>query len=149
MTNEREIDAREAAIRSGAALFEAMGGFHPTGWDASKKELTAAFTVKREFCHTNASIAQGGFVTAWLDAAMAHAVMADSDHALTVASLDIKVSFLARVGPGPGRVVGRIVRRGNRIAFLEGDLYNADGVHAAAATSTGLVIPYSKPGAGA
>jgi acyl-CoA thioesterase len=147
MTDDRETDAQEAAIRSGKALFEALGGFHPTGWDASKKELTAAFTVRREFCHTNATIAQGGFVTAWLDAAMAHAVMADSDYALTVASLDINVSFLARVGPGPGTVVGRIVRLGNRIAFMQGDLYNAEGVHAAAATSTGLVIPYSKPGA--
>ena len=71
-------DEREAHILSGAALFESMGGFKVAGWNADRKEVTATFTVRREFCHTNATTAQGGFITAWLDAAMAHAVMFDS-----------------------------------------------------------------------
>jgi acyl-CoA thioesterase len=111
-------------------------------WDGAKKELVAAITVRREFCHTNATIAQGGFITAWLDAAMAHAVMYDTDHAQNVASLEIKVSFLEKCGPGPGRVVARINRRGGRVAFLEADLFTADGRLAAQATSTGMLIPY-------
>jgi uncharacterized protein (TIGR00369 family) len=122
-------------------LFETLGGFHVTGWDAATKTLTATFTVRRTFCHTNGTIAQGGFVTAWLDAAMAHAVLYDTDHAQTVASLDITVSFLLPVGPGPGTATARIVRRGNRIAFLAADLHDAEGRHAAAATSTGMIIP--------
>ena len=134
-------DDHEARIRSGRALFESMGGFHVTGWDASLKQVTAAFTIKREYCHTNGTIAQGGFITAWLDAAMAHAVTHDSDHAFNVASLEIKVSFLERVGPGPGIVHGRVVRRGKRVAFMEGDLYNPDGRLAAQATSTGMLVP--------
>ena len=134
-------DDLEARIRSGKALFESMGGFHVTKWDPTKKEVTAAFTVKREYCHTNGTIAQGGFITAWLDAAMAHAVLHDSDQALNVASLEIKVSFLERVGPGPGIVHGRVVRRGKRVAFMEGDLYNPDGKLAAQATSTGMLVP--------
>lgn len=133
---------KEARIQSGAALFEAMGGFHVTGWNAETKEATTAFTVRREFCHTNATTCQGGFITAWLDASMAQAVIRDSDCALSVASLEIKVSFLSRVGPGAGRAVGRIVRRGSRVAFLEADLYTADGKLAAQATSTGLLVPY-------
>jgi len=134
-------DEDEARIRSGRALFESMGGFHVTGWDAATKQVTAAFQVKRDYCHTNGTIAQGGFITAWLDAAMAHAVLHDSEQALNVASLEIKVSFLERVGPGPGIVHGRVVRRGKRVAFMEGDLYNPDGRLAAQATSTGLLIP--------
>jgi acyl-CoA thioesterase len=134
-------DEEEARIRSGRALFESMGGFHVTGWDAGRKQVTAAFQVKRDYCHTNGTIAQGGFITAWLDAAMAHAVLHDSDQVLNVASLEIKVSFLERVGPGPGIVHGRVVRRGKRVAFMEGDLYNPDGRLAAQATSTGLLIP--------
>lgn len=134
-------DDLEARIRSGKALFESMGGFHVTGWDPVKKEVVAAFTVKREYCHTNGTIAQGGFITAWLDAAMAHAVLHDSDQILNVASLEIKVSFLERVGPGPGIVHGRVVRRGKRVAFMEGDLYNPDGKLAAQATSTGMLVP--------
>jgi uncharacterized protein (TIGR00369 family) len=132
-------DDLDARIRSGKALSESMGDFHVTGWDAGRKVVSAAFTVRREYCHTNGTIAQGGFITAWLDAAMAHAVIHDTGHAQTVFSLEIKVSFYEKVGPGAGRVEGRVIRRGKRVAFLEAALYNADGKLAAEATSTGLL----------
>ena len=134
-------DDFEARIRSGKALSESMGDFHVVDWNADTRSVRAAFTVRREYCHTNGTIAQGGFVTAWLDAAMAHAVRHDTDHQFGVVSLEIKVSFLERVGPGPGQVHGRVVRRGKRVVFLEGDLYNAEGRLAAQATSTGMLIP--------
>lgn len=132
-------DDLDARIRSGKALSESMGNFHVTGWDPDAKLLKAAFTVRREYCHTNGTIAQGGFITAWLDAAMAHAVMHDSGHRQTVFSLEIKVSFYEKVGPGEGRVEGRVVRRGRRVAFMEASLYNPEGKLAAQATSTGML----------
>ncbi len=131
-----ELDAR---IRSGKALSESMGGFRVTGWDAERKAAKGQFTVKPEYCHTNGTIAQGGFITAWLDAAMAHAVLHDTGHTQTVFSLEIKVSFYEKVGPGEGWVEGRVIRRGKRVAFLEAALYNAQGKLAAEATSTGLL----------
>ncbi len=134
-------DELEARIRSGKALMESMGGFHIVAWSPERREVKAEFTVRREYCHTNGTIAQGGFITAWLDAAMAHAVLHDTDHVSNIASLEIKVSFLERVGPGPGWVHGRVIRRGKRVAFLEGDLYNPEGRLAAQATSTGLLVP--------
>jgi len=136
-------DDLEARIRSGKALQESMGNFHVLAWEPQTRSVQAGFTVRREYCHTNGTIAQGGFVTAWLDAAMAHAVLHDTDHAHGVVSLEIKVSFLERVGPGEGTVVGRVVRRGKRVAFLEGDLYNAEGRLAAQASSTGMLVPTS------
>ncbi len=136
-------DEREAHIRSGRALQESMGDFHVVTWDAEIRVLRAAFTVRREYCHTNGTIAQGGFITAWLDAAMAHAVLHETAHGFNVASLEIKVSFLERVGPGAGTVTGRVVRRGKRAAFLEGELFNAEGRLAAQATSTGMLVPYA------
>jgi uncharacterized protein (TIGR00369 family) len=132
-------DDLDARIRSGKALSESMGDFHVTGWDPERKVLKAGFTVRREYCHTNGTIAQGGFVTAWLDAAMAHAVIHDTDHAQTVFSLEIKISFYEKVGPGAGRVEGRVIRRGKRVAFLEAALYNPEGKLAAEASSTGLL----------
>lgn len=132
-------DDLDARIRSGQALSESMGNFHVTGWDRERKVVTAAFTVRREYCHTNGTIAQGGFITAWLDAAMAHAVIHDTAHVQTVFSLEIKVSFYEKVGPGEGRVEGRVIRRGKRVAFLEGALYGPDGKLAAEATSTGIL----------
>jgi len=132
-------DDLDEKIRSGKALSESMGNFHVTGWDAERKLVSAAFTVRREYCHTNGTIAQGGFITAWLDAAMAHAVIQDTAHAQTVFSLEIKVSFYEKVGPGEGRVEGRVIRRGKRIAFLEASLYSPAGKLAAQATSTGVL----------
>lgn len=132
-------DDLDEKIRSGKALSESMGNFHVTGWDPGSKVVSAAFTVRREYCHTNGTIAQGGFITAWLDAAMAHAVIQDSRHAQTVFSLEIKVSFYEKVGPGEGRVEGKVIRRGKRVAFMEASLYNAAGKLAAQATSTGIL----------
>ena len=132
-------DDQEERIRSGQALMESMGNFHVTGWDPARKVVEAGFTVRREYCHTNGTIAQGGFITAWLDAAMAHAVMHDSDMKQTVFSLELKVSFYEKVGPGEGRVEGRVIRRGKRVAFMAGSLYNADGKLAAEASSTGII----------
>lgn len=132
-------DDLDEKIRSGKALSESMGNFHVTGWDPGRKVVSAAFTVRREYCHTNGTIAQGGFITAWLDAAMAHAVIQDSQHAQTVFSLEIKVSFYEKVGPGEGRVEGKVIRRGKRVAFMEASLYNAAGKLAAQATSTGML----------
>ena len=132
-------DDLDERIRSGRALSESMGNFHVTGWDAERRLVHAAFTVKREYCHTNGTIAQGGFITAWLDAAMAHAVIHDTGHAQTVFSLEIKVSFYEKVGPGEGRVEARVIRRGKRVAFLEASLFNPDGKLAAQASSTGVL----------
>ena len=132
-------DDLEERIRPGRALSESMGNFHVTGWDAQRKSLSAAFTIRREYCHTNGTIAQGGFITAWLDAAMAHAVMHDTGHAQTVFSLEIKVSFYEKVGPGEGRAEARVVRRGKRVAFLQAALYNPEGKLAAEASSTGML----------
>jgi len=140
MTNSsKDDDELDARIRSGQALSESMGNFHVTGWDAGRKRVQAAFTVRREYCHTNGTIAQGGFITAWLDAAMAHAVIHDTGHTHSVFSLEIKVSFYEKVGPGEGRVEGRVIRRGKRVAFLEASLYNPDGKLAAEASSTGIL----------
>ena len=132
-------DDLDEQIRSGKALSESMGNFHVTGWDPARKAVTGAFTVRREYCHTNGTIAQGGFITAWLDAAMAHAVLHDTGHVQTVFSLEIKVSFYEKVGPGEGRVEGRVIRRGKRVAFLQAELYNPDGKLAAEASSTGIL----------
>jgi uncharacterized protein (TIGR00369 family) len=134
-------DDGDQTARSDAnqALFASMGDFHVTGWDPERKALKAAFTVRPEYCHTNGTIAQGGFVTAWLDAAMAHAVMHDTGHAQTVFTLEIKVSFYDKVSPGPGWVEGRVIRRGRRVIFLAASLYGPNGKLAAEATSTGML----------
>ncbi len=137
-------DDEDARIRSGKALFESMGNFHVISYDATRREAVAGFTVRRAYCHTNGTIAQGGFITAWLDAAMAQAVVHATDHAFNVASLEIKVSFMERVGPGEGRAVGRVIRLGKRVAFMEGELISPEGKVAARASTTAVLVPYQR-----
>ena len=71
---------------------------------------------------------------------MAHAVIRETDHAQTVFSLEIKVSFYEKVGPGEGRVEAQVIRRGKRVAFMKASLFNPAGKLAADANSTGVLV---------
>lgn len=124
------------------ALLDALGGMEVETIDAKAGIARLYFNVLPSFCHSGGRIAQGGFVTAWLDSAMAHAVIHQQEHKSTVASLEIKVSFLEQVGPGRVLAEGRIRRLGRRVVFLEGSLFSEDGARLlATATSTGMLVP--------
>lgn len=91
------------------------------------------FLVAEHHCH---AVAQGGYVTAWIDSAMAHAAHAVRDD-IFCNSLEIKVSFLkpALVG-NLVTAIGRVEKMGRSIVFLEGELRDEAGVVLAKATST-------------
>ena len=128
-------------------LWESLGGATLIELDDARQEIAIRFECLSRFCHTNGSIAQGGFVTAWMDAAMAHAVMLCSKRQFSVASLDINVRFMRAVGPGTVIARGRIVRMGRRIAFMEATLEDDNQQCLATATSSGMLIPL-QPGQG-
>ncbi len=85
-------------------------------------------------CHSG-GVVQGGFVTGWIDAAMAHAIMAMGGDVVPL-SLEIKVSFFAPARPG--RVVAEawVERRGRQTCFAEGRLLDGEGKLLAKASST-------------
>lgn len=123
-------------------LSRAIGWKRVVSWDANSRTLRALYEVRPEFCHSGGTIAQGGFVTAWLDASMAQATMRDTNFESNIATLELKVSFLKAVPPGDVLAEGRVLRRGRRVVFLEASLFNADGTDLlATATSTGLIVP--------
>lgn len=94
-------------------------------------------------CHSG-GVVQGGFVTGWIDAAMAHAAIARAGEQITPMTLEIKVSFLAPVRPG--RVVAEAwpLRHGRKTCFYEGSLKDLDGNLLAKATSTMLLMDRGK-----
>lgn len=123
-------------------LSRAIGWKRLLAWDGQARTLRAMFEVRPEFCHSGGTIAQGGFVTAWLDASMAQATMRDTGFESNIATLELKVSFLKAVPPGEVLAEGRVLRRGKRVVFLEASLFNAAGTELfATATSTGLIVP--------
>lgn len=107
-----------------------------TGWAPERRELRMAFEIGLEFCF-GVDTVQGGFVTAMLDAAMAHAVIAaEPQHPVRVSSIDITVSFLRPARAGRFTAVGSIVKSGRTIGFLKAELLDAKDELVATATSS-------------
>lgn len=100
-----------------------------------RKELRMEFDIGVEFCHT-VDIVQGGFITAMLDASMAHVVIAAEQGKVRVSSIDINVSFLRPARAGGFAAVGAIVKSGRTVAFLKAELYSDKGELVATATSS-------------
>ncbi len=89
---------------------------------------------------------QGGFVTGWIDAAMAHLVMAQTNYEFSPLSLEIKVSFLQSANPGLIVAEAWIERMGRSTAFLEGCIKNEKGEVLAKGSSTVRLVPMKRPG---
>lgn len=104
-----------------------------------------SFDIGQEFCHSG-DIIQGGFITAMLDATMSHAAFLDGN-VINVASLEIKVSFLEICRAGSYRVEGDVIKSTYRTAFMEGRLYNGDGLLCATSSTVGKLIRPKSDGA--
>lgn len=91
-------------------------------------------------CHSG-GIVQGGFVTGWIDAAMAFVVIAKTNHTLSPLSLEIKISFLKAANPGLVIAEAWIEKLGRSTGFLEGRLTNEAGEVLAKGTSTVKLVP--------
>ncbi len=105
------------------------------GYAPERHEVRMQFDIGLEFCHT-VDIVQGGFITAMLDAAMAHVVMASEHGKVRVSSIDIHISFLRPARAGGFTAVGAIVKSGRTIAFLKAELFSDKGELVATATSS-------------
>lgn len=123
------------------SVLDALGNGRRLEMDGAAGRAVLEFTVDPAFCHTG-GIAQGGFVTGWIDSAMAHAAIARYGTEVWVATLEIKISFFqpARAGTVV-RAEGWIERGGKSTAFLEGRLLDADGRVLAKGTSTARMVP--------
>ena len=86
-------------------------------------------------CHSG-GVVQGGFVTGWIDAAMAYAAVAMAGDGVTPMSLELKVSFFSPARPGMVVAEGWVERRGRSTCFFEGRLSDEHGKVLAKASST-------------
>jgi uncharacterized protein (TIGR00369 family) len=93
------------------------------------------YCAGQHMCHSG-GVVQGGFVTGWIDAAMAHAAIAMAGPDIVPMSLELKVSFFAPVRPGPVFADGWVERRGRSTCFFEGSLSDVTGKVLAKASST-------------
>lgn len=124
------------------SLYETMG-LHRIVEMNPEGRSRLEYIAKPGMCHSG-GVVQGGLVTGWIDAAMAHAVIAAMGDGITPMSLEIKVSFFAPVRPGLVVAEGWIERRGRKTAFLEGRLLDEAGNLLAKGTSTATLFDRAK-----
>ena len=118
-------------------LYRAMGLKRIVTMDPEGR-ATLEYEAREEMCHSG-GVVQGGFITGWIYAAMAHAAMARHGEGITPMSLELKVSFFAPTRPGLVIAEGWVERPGRRTTFYEGHLKAPDGTVLAKATSTILI----------
>ena len=119
--------------------FLKMLGGRVVNLDPDQQTCSMEFNVSTDFCHS-VDVVQGGFVTAMLDAVMSHAIFGLDDGIVNVSSLEIKTSFLAPTRAGKVIAIGKIIKAGYKIGFMEGQLYNANNELTATASSVGKLI---------
>ena len=107
--------------------------------DSKKGKASAIYSAKNNMCHSG-NIVQGGFITGWMDAVMALACMCKVGSDVLVLSLEIKTTFLKSVNPGEVIVSGKVVKAGNNIAFLEGEVLDKENNLLAKANQTVKLI---------
>lgn len=111
-----------------------------TQLNLEKQTVIMEFDAVPEFCHSEAQIVQGGFITGMMDTCMAHLLIALLDFKFNPMSLDINVSFLAPAHPGILVAEAKILRIGKSIAFLSSTLSQGEKL-VATSTSTIKLIP--------
>jgi len=115
------------------------------GWqlveaDPDTGTVRVSMEGKSAFCNPGGNI-QGGFVAAMLDDTLGPTVLVRSGGTHYCATIDLNVSYLAPARPGSFTGVGRIVQMGKTVAFLEGELFDADNRCVARATASARVVP--------
>ena len=110
------------------------------GWELltvnpEKGTIEVAFTATDAFVNP-AGVIQGGFLAAMLDDTLGPALVAGLDPGDFAPTTDLHVQFLRPAHPG--RLVGRghVVRRGQGVGFLAGELVDDQDRVIAVATAT-------------
>jgi uncharacterized protein (TIGR00369 family) len=128
------------AATEGASVLETLGDGRRIEMDGEAGRAVVEFTCRPDMCHSG-GVAQGGFVTGWIDSAMAHACIARHGLDYWIATLELKVSFFRPARPGTVRAEGWIERAGRQTVFCEGRLLDDAGEVIAKASSTIRLVP--------
>jgi len=111
--------------------------------DQASQTITMAFDVSQSFANPTGAV-QGGFVSAMLDEAMSTCCIIASNVTMTAPTLEMKVSYLRPLFPGPATVEARILKWGKSAAFMEAEAFDPEGRLVAKATATALPKPFKR-----
>lgn len=130
---------------AGQSPHTALLGSEFVGFDEASQTVTMRFTVKREVCTWRGGV-QGGLVAGYLDDVMGYAYVAATGGVMAPLNLDISMSLIRLIPEGATIIgKGRVVKAGQRVIFLEGELLGEDGTIYARSTSTAIPTPRPTP----
>lgn len=113
------------------------------GWellavDPDAGTIEVAFTATQDFLNP-VGVVQGGFLAAMLDDTLGPALVATLGPGEFAPTTDLHVQFLRPAHPGRLIGRGRVVKRGQVIGFLAGELIDESGAVVATATATAQI----------
>lgn len=117
-------------------------GFRVEAVNQAEQRVDISFEARADLLANPMGQVQGGYVCAMLDECMSVAGLVTSGMTCVMPTLEMKTSFLRPAMPGRLRGVGRVVRWGKTIAFLEGELYDDQDRLLAKATATAMPTPF-------
>jgi uncharacterized protein (TIGR00369 family) len=130
---------------AGQSPHTALLGSEFVSFDEASQTVTLRFHVKREMCTWRGGV-QGGLVAGYLDDVMGYAYVAATGGVMAPLNLEISMSLIRLIPEGATIIgKGRVVRAGQRVIFLEGELLGEDGTIHARATSTAIPTPRPTP----
>jgi uncharacterized protein (TIGR00369 family) len=129
---------------AGQSPHTALLGPEFVSFDEATQTATMRFHVKREMTTWRGGV-QGGLVAGYLDDVMGYAYVAATGGVMAPLNLEISMSLIRLIPEGPLIGKGRVVRAGQRVIFLEGELLAEDGTLHARATSTAIPTPRPTP----
>ena len=130
---------------AGQSPHTALLGSEFVSFDEASQTVTMRFTVKREVCTWRGGV-QGGLVAGFLDDVMGYAYVAATGGVMAPLNLDISMSLIRLIPEGATIIgKGRVVKAGQRVIFLEGELLGEDGTIYARSTSTAIPTPRPTP----
>jgi uncharacterized protein (TIGR00369 family) len=117
-------------------------GFRMTAVSQAQKTVEVEFDARAELLLNPMKQIQGGYLCAMLDECMSVACMVASGMTHVAPTAEMKTSFFRPGMPGKIKGIGRVVRWGSRVAFTEGELFDAEGRLLAKATGTAIPTPF-------
>ena len=107
------------------------------------KRIRMSFAVPDMFANPTGAV-QGGFIAAMMDEAMSTCCIIASNVTMTAPTLEMKISYLRRLMPGPAMVEARILKWGRSAAFMEAECLDRDGQIVAKATATAIPMAFKR-----
>ncbi len=130
-------------LGTGGAQAELMGAEF-LDFDPASETIRMRFTVPDSFITPRGGV-QGGLVAGFLDEAMGWAHVQATGGVEAPLNLEIAMTLLKLIPAGPLMGKGRVIRRGRKAVFLEGELWDESWT-TLYARSTSTAIPTPVPG---